>query len=138
MIKEVVGFNRDLLGIPQREPHVLAESEWKWLHAALLEEIRETDQAYSEEHLVKMVDGIIDLLYFGIGGLYRMGLTEEQINLCFAAVHTANMMKKKGIKPTRPNDGTVEDAIKPAGFVPPEEAIHHILFGDVIESCGED
>lgn len=137
MIEEVVAFNRDLLGIPQREPHMLNSAEWKWLRAALLEELNETDQAFSEEHLVKMVDGILDLLYFGIGGLYRMGLTEEQINLCFQAVHTANLKKKAGVKETRPNDGTVADAIKPEGFVPPEEAIHHILFGDVIEAYGD-
>jgi predicted HAD superfamily Cof-like phosphohydrolase len=75
--------------------------------------------------VVKMVDALLDLCYFAIGGLRRMGLTEEQARGCFLAIHNANMTKKKGGQAKRGN--FEDDAVKPADFVPPDQAIAHIL-----------
>lgn len=131
MIKDVFGFNQNNLGIVPRDLDILSQKEWTWLKAALLEEVEETEQAWQEQDIAKFVDGIIDLCYFAIGGLYRSGLTHEQAEQVFMVIHNANLTKKPGIKTTsaRPNDGAIVDAVKPTNFVDPVHHIREILFG---------
>ena len=125
MIKEIFSFNRDVLGIsPLLFPRRLPETERAWLLAALAEECEEFGSSRSIED---DVDSLIDLIYFAVGGLYRHGLTEEQAARCFQAVHSANWEKKLGVVESRPNDGTVADAVKPSGWADPKIAIGSIL-----------
>ena len=130
MIKSIHHFNTELLGIKNDGAHLLGEQEYSWLLGALEEELNEFSEAQHHKDLPGCVDSLLDLTYFAIGGLVRMGLEVEQIEKCFEAVHTANMLKKMGIKDTRPQDGSIADAIKPTGWRPPEEAIRSIIFGD--------
>ena len=73
---------------------------------------------------------MLDLTYFAIGACVRMGLSEDQTRRCFEAIHNANMAKKKGVKETRTNDGSVADAIKSADWQSPEKIIEDILDED--------
>ncbi|GAC1502760.1 MAG: hypothetical protein NVS1B10_07610 [Candidatus Saccharimonadales bacterium] len=127
MIKEVIYFNQSILKVDRMEPKLLPIEEATWLRKALWEEVKEFQDAHWNYDLIGSVDALIDLLYFTIGGLYRLGLNEDQIEACFALVHSANLTKKLGVKPTRPQDGTVADAIKDSRFTDPKELIREVL-----------
>jgi len=133
MINEIYTFNTELLGVKTGNIRQLPEQEFNWLLVALNEEIDEFIEAYNKQSIVDCVDSLLDLTYFAIGGLIRHGLTAEQIEKCFNAVHSANMTKKIGQKASRPTDGSVADAIKPDGWIAPEKVIKDILFSRQLE-----
>jgi hypothetical protein len=133
MIKEIYTFNTELLGVKTGSVHQLPKAEFDWLLVALDEEMDEFIEAYNKQSIVDCVDSLLDLTYFAIGGLVRHGLTAEQIEKCFNAVHLANMSKKMGQKASRPTDGSVADAIKPDGWIAPEKVIKDILFSNQLE-----
>lgn len=122
----VIEFNRDLLKIEARPVSPMPMDEYEHLLKAVNEEISELQQAWNEEDVVKMVDAQLDAMYFLLGGLYKMGLTAEQIDACFAAVHSANMTKVKGKIASRAV-GNAPDAVKPKDFVPADVEIAKIL-----------
>ena len=127
MINEIYDFNRTVLGFDERQMVLpLNMPEEEWLIASLKEEVQEYEDAMN---LPEKVDALIDLAYFAIGGLVKLGLNEEQAQDCFDAVHRANMTKKSGINTTRPNDGSIIDAIKDENFQDPTEAIKEIISG---------
>jgi predicted HAD superfamily Cof-like phosphohydrolase len=126
-IGAVVQFNQEILGISQRTPMGMLESEEAITIKCLREELEELMHAMELCSVVDQVDAIIDLIYFAIGALYKIGLTEQQIHDCCMAVHTANMLKKKGVNAKRETGAA--DAVKPADWIAPEAAIHGILFG---------
>ena len=127
MINEIYEFNRVVIGAnPRQMTFSLDLPEQEWLLAALKEEIQEFEDSQS---VAGKVDALIDLCYFAVGGLVKLGLDEDQAQDCFDAVHRANMTKKPGIKDTRPNDGSVIDAIKDENFQDPTDAIEEIING---------
>lgn len=127
MINEIYDFNRTVLGFDEKQMVLpLDMPEEEWLIASLKEEVQEYEDAMN---LPEKVDALIDLAYFAIGGLVKLGLNEEQAQDCFDAVHRANMTKKSGINTTRPNDGSIIDAIKDENFQDPTEAIKEIISG---------
>jgi len=127
-IEAVVQFNQEILGIMQRTPVGMLEAEEAITLKCLHEEVEELRKAFHMNSVVDQVDAVVDLMYFAIGALYKIGLTPEQINQCCMAVHTANMLKKKGVNAKRATGAA--DAVKPDDWVAPEAAIHGILFGD--------
>lgn len=126
MFNEVVEFNRSILGIEQRPIGIMPEYEVKHLGKCLREEVSEFEDAFAMGDLIGMIDSLVDGLYFGVGGLYKLGLPPEAISEIVLAVHEANMTKKKGTVAHRATDGAV-DAVKPNGWIPPEERIGQIL-----------
>jgi len=140
LIASVFQFNDKALGVRPRIQLGLNEDQVKFLGKAMLEEVDELNMASSgfeprtaqrvDDHwkLVHQVDALVDAAYFAIGGLARAGLTKEQAMACFDAIHAANMAKKLGVNANRGDMG-VADAVKPAGWVPPELEIYKILFG---------
>lgn len=125
MFTRVFDFNARVVGI---EPRLLGtitpeHPEMEWLVGVLHEEARELAEA---ETLVDQVDALIDSIIFAMGGLYRLGLTEEQALKCFHAVMDANFGKKSGQKEGREVEG-VKDAIKPEGWKGPEARIKEVL-----------
>ena len=128
MINSIYEFNTKLLGVKTGKPNLLTDAEHSWLVMALQEEIEELEEARTNESVVDCVDSLLDLAYFAIGGCVRLGLTADRIQECFETIHNANMAKKMGVKQTRPQDGTVADAVKPAGWQSPEQTMFHIIF----------
>lgn len=59
-------------------------------------------------------------------GLYSFGVQPNQVHEIMLAINEANMTKKKGVNAKR-GDGVAADAIKPDGWIPPEESIKRIL-----------
>lgn len=93
----------------------------------LIEEAHELLEAHDQQDLVKCVDALIDSIYFAVGGLQKLGLTQDEAIRVFELVHNANMTKKRGQKEGR-IVGDAADAIKTAEWIPPENAIHNFLF----------
>lgn len=127
MIEKVVEFNCAILGTEQGlEITELSGSDYSLLKNQIDEEITELEEAWEDEDLVGQVDALLDLVYFVFGGLYKMGLSAEQIEYCFNLIHEANMTKAVGKVAKRAVEGTV-DAVKPANFVDPKQAIKEYL-----------
>lgn len=124
-VRDVIEFNRDLLGIAQRQVQLLTTEEHTHLNMALQEELKEFNDAVMQGQIVESVDALIDLMYFAVGGLWKHGLTHEQIVKSMRAVHEANMQKRKG-KVAKRHTGAA-DAVKPENWVAPEELIRKIL-----------
>lgn len=123
---QVADFNKTILGIEQRLQMPMGPAELGLSITCLKEEVEEFREAAESGDYIGMVDAMIDLQYFAMGVLYKMGITPDQIVACCTAVHEANMTKKRGIKAGR-GDGSAADAIKPADWTPPEERIGAIL-----------
>lgn len=126
IISKVFEFNEKVLNIHRPEISLLNEKELEYAMKASLEELDEFHDAHTAKDVIGSIDAVIDQIYFQIGFLKRMGLTEDQVRRCFGAVHDANMEKKLGIQHKRGGEG-VADAVKPDGWVPPEERIAEIL-----------
>lgn len=124
--RNIVDFNQKVLGIAPREKNMLNESEFDISIECLQEEVREFMEAHISGDFIGCIDAIVDLRYFAVGVLYKLGLTAEQIEQIDQAVHDANMQKKLGKKEGR-GDGVAADAVKPEGWVSPEERIAAIL-----------
>lgn len=125
--KAVIQFNHSRLGIEPRPICPMPSDEYEHLRKAISEEIfKELAEAWAEEDVVAMVDAKIDAIYFLIGGLYKCGLTAQQIHDCFMHVHEKNMTKVKGVVASRAV-GSAPDAIKPDDFIAPEIGIAAIL-----------
>lgn len=87
------------------------------------EELDEYREALGERDKVKLVDAVIDLIYFAVGTL---DLLNVDFDGHWDAVQFANMQKIRGTKSTRPNSNGF-DCIKPEGWVPPEAMHEEIL-----------
>lgn len=129
IVAQVFEFNEKVLNIHRPEIALLSEKELEYAMKAGLEELDEFHDAHNAKDVIGSVDAVIDQIYFQIGFLKRMGLSEQQVRDCFSAVHNANMEKKAGEQAKRAGSGVV-DAVKPEGWVPPEERIALILGGE--------
>ena len=93
--------------------------------AFLKEEFNETFKATGEKDAEEIIDGLIDLCVIAIGTLDAFGIDAYR---AWDEVHSANMLKKVGIKESRPNKLGLPDLIKPEGWVPPDHSNNHGLF----------
>lgn len=126
IIGKVFDFNELIIGTGHVDLNPLDEAKFNWTMRAYTEELVEFSKAFKEQDIVGMVDGCLDLVYFAIGTLKKMGLSREQAIACMNHIHEKNMLKKKGKMETRGNEA--DDAVKPVEWVGPEEGISQILF----------
>lgn len=82
----------------------------------LNEEHTETINAYLQNDSEEVVDGLIDLIVIAVGTLDLFGV---DVNEAWSQVHNANMNKRVGVKPGRPNPLGLPDLLKPGGWEPP-------------------
>ncbi len=123
---DVIDFNRQVLSITHRDKGLLSVPELNQTINCLREEIDEFHEAHENGDFIASVDALIDLIYFAVGGLYRMGLDSDEIADCASVVHVANMEKKLGIVPRR-GDGSSPDAVKSTEWIGPEHRLAAIL-----------
>jgi predicted HAD superfamily Cof-like phosphohydrolase len=126
-LEQVMRFNHEILGIEPRILGPMQPDEADHLVRCLDEETSEFTAAFVNHDFIGQIDSIMDLMYFAMGGLYKMGLSAETAEQIFSAIHDANMTKKKGVVARRDNGSP--DAIKPEGWRSPEERIAEILDG---------
>lgn len=124
IVHRVFEFNEQIIGIHTDELNPLTPEQHRWLVSFVHEELTEFSAAFGQQDIVGMCDAVGDLIYGAMGAFKKMGLNREQVRGVFAAIHAANMTKRRGNK----GRGSDEDAVKPEGFVPPEEAIADLLF----------
>ncbi len=92
----------------------------------LKEELTETEKAFEGNDAEEIVDGLIDLCVVAIGTLDAFGVDAHK---AWDAVHTANMTKEPGVKPSRPNPLGLPDLIKPEGWTAPSHEGNHSILG---------
>lgn len=132
---DVVEFNREIIKL-EPVPYLNTERT-EWFKTAINEELGEFEEAnkkyaYEYEMALKennidgdkllelnvdMIDAIMDLIYFALGRLYEIGVSQDDFDAMWDAIHTANMTKKRGNK----GRGSDDDAIKPEGWQGPEQ-----------------
>lgn len=119
-------FNRKVMKIEPRQLGMMDPAEMAFAAKSLREEIVEMVDAFDLGDLVGVVDALIDLDFFRRGILYKHGITPELYEKLFAVVWSKNMKKELGQpKPTRCE--LALDAIKPVGWVGPEDEIRQLL-----------
>ena len=94
----------------------------------LREELNETEKAYDTLDAEEIVDGLIDLCIVAIGTLDAFGVDAHK---AWDAVHTANMTKEPGVKPSRPNKLGLPDLIKPIGWEAPDHSNNHGIISKI-------
>lgn len=119
-------FNQKVMKIEPRKLGMMDPAEMAFAAKSLREEIVEMVDAFDLGDLVGVVDALIDLDFFRRGILYKHGITPELYEKLFAVVWSKNMKKELGQpKPTRCE--LALDAIKPIGWVGPEDEIRQLL-----------
>lgn len=126
VFENIIEFNQRVLGVSPRPLGLLNLAEVEITVKCLNEEVVELELAHEEGDFIGAVDALVDNIYFAVGALYKLGLTGVSIEQCIKAVHAANMEKKLGVNERR-GDGQAADAVKPEGWVGPEERISLIL-----------
>jgi hypothetical protein len=86
------------------------------------EELHETLQAVNTGNAEEVVDGLIDLCVFAIGTL---DVFNVDANKAWDEIYRANMDKKAGVKPGRPNPFGLPDLLKPGGWKGPNHEGNH-------------
>ena len=86
------------------------------------EELHETLQALNTGNAEEIVDGLIDLCVFAIGTL---DVFNVDANKAWDEIYRANMDKKAGVKPGRPNPFGLPDLLKPGGWKGPNHEDNH-------------
>jgi predicted HAD superfamily Cof-like phosphohydrolase len=95
--ENVAQFNEIIINNPRPPKKLATEDQMSFTVKCLLEEIMEYKLAHKKGDYIGSIDALIDLMYFAIGGLHRMGLTPDEMAECGRIVHDANMTKKRGV-----------------------------------------
>lgn len=129
--EKVAQFNREVIQYVQPERVTLLPQDVKELTLIQLRE--EIDEFEAATNVTEAVDGLLDLVYFAYGALFKMGVTTEQFNGCTEAIQKYNMRKVAGKKAERGYEGSAVDAIKPDASVPRPEVTMKVILGDTAE-----
>jgi predicted HAD superfamily Cof-like phosphohydrolase len=118
MYQDVTLFNTMIIGIdhPDGKFKPLDEEQCHWFQKVVCEELDEYLAAYTQQDPNEQIDAVLDLVYFALGTLVKMGMTNQQIRHAWQQIQDANMKKVLGDK----GRGSAQDAIKPEGWKKPE------------------
>lgn len=97
----------------------------------LQEELNEGNKAIGEKNAEEIVDSLIDLTVVAVGTLDLFGVDFDK---AWTEVLRANLDKKVGVKPNRPNPLGLPDLIKPEGWVGPVHTGNHGILGDIFKA----
>lgn len=128
MIEFVQEFNAKF-GLPEGAADVLLTDT----HAQdyrlkfLREEVQELEEALGLGDRVGVFDALLDLVYVAQGTALFAGITPEQWNAGFMAVHEANMRKVRAAHSTESKRGSAFDVVKPKAWMGPEDDLIDIL-----------
>ena len=125
-VRDIAGMHR-YYGVNEKVKEFDKEKLQQFLNfrmSFLDEELNETKKAVREKNAEEIVDGLIDLCVVAIGTLDAMGIDSYD---AWNKVLRANLQKKVGVKPERPNPLGLPDLIKPDGWKAPSHANNHGL-----------
>ena len=89
----------------------------------LEEELDEYGVAYVDNVEVDQLDALVDIIYIAIGGMWKMGLSAEQIEAAIHIVCDSNDSKSAKKTPSH----IKANIDKGAEFIPPEPRLQEIL-----------
>ena len=93
-------------------------------HDLLAEEVAEyKDAIYYVGDEVDLLDALVDTIYIAVGGMWKMGLTPEQIERAIHVVCTSNDSKTAAKTPSH----IKANIDKGEGFIAPEPQLQEIL-----------
>ncbi len=125
-VRDIAGMHR-YYGVNEKVKEFDKEKLQQFLNfrmSFLDEELNETKKAVREKNAEEIVDGLIDLCVVAIGTLDSMGIDSYD---AWNKVLRANLQKKVGVKPERPNPLGLPDLMKPDGWKAPSHAKNHGL-----------
>jgi hypothetical protein len=97
----------------------------------LQEELAEGNKALIDQHPEEIVDSLIDLVVVAVGTL---DLFNVDFRKAWNEVLEANLNKKVGVKPNRPNPLGLPDLIKPEGWKGPDHSGNHGMLPSIFEA----
>jgi predicted HAD superfamily Cof-like phosphohydrolase len=86
------------------------------------EELNELHESISDSNPEEIVDALIDICVVAIGTLDAFNIDSQK---AWDEVLRANMSKKVGVKPGRPNPIGLPDLMKPEGWQAPDHSGNH-------------
>ena len=121
LLKDVETFQRDITGIEPAASLTLVSEDYVIARGNFMsEEVTEFMDAAMEGDIVGVADALTDVIYVAVGTALSMGIPLDKV---WDVVHAANMKKVKGTT----KRGIANDAVKPDGWIGPEQAIAAIL-----------
>lgn len=124
------GFHADVNKLTQNQLKELLLFRIRFLE----EELYETSSAVEDQDPEEIVDGLIDLCVVSIGTLNLFGVDAHK---AWNRVHEANMNKKVGVKPSRPNPLGLPDLMKPEGWTAPSHEGNHGILNNLFVDQGQ-
>ena len=112
------GFREKIAQLTQEQLAEFLEFRYRFLQ----EELKELREAIDSHDPDGVVDALIDLNVVALGTLDAFEVNAQK---AWDEVHKANMSKKAGIKPNRPNPLGLPDLMKPQGFISPSHIHNH-------------
>lgn len=98
--------------------------------AFIQEEVDELNEAIESNDAEEIVDALIDICVVAIGTL---DLCKIDSHKAWQEVYKANMNKRVGINPSRPNPLGLPDLIKPSGWESPTHINNHGILTDKLK-----
>lgn len=80
-VEQIIDFNKNILAIAQGPEMLAGPKEHNFSMECLQEEFDEYKEACEAEDIVTMLDALFDLMFFGVGVMYRAGMNEATIGL---------------------------------------------------------
>lgn len=116
LFADVLEFQAEIRGIiPPETPTLPNKTLAAEQLSQLREEVDEIDEAiHNGGTVADFADGLADLIYFALGMAVMAGIP---LNEVWAQVHAKNMEKVSG-----PSHRSGHDALKPAGWTPPDHS----------------
>jgi len=121
MFDDVGDFHTKVIGLGKPETTGLISDAFILERMRFLtEELEEYATAGLAGDIVGVADALADIIYVALGTAWQMGLPFQAI---WDTVHSKNMQKVRGIT----KRGNKHDAVKPEGWVGPEQAIAALI-----------
>lgn len=115
LMKDVDAFHKKFGRKAAKRPELLSVDEFEFRLKFIQEELDETVRAYAAKDLEEFADGLVDIVYVTLGAAQLAGLPFDKL---WAAVHKANMKKKKAKAAADSTRGYAFDIVKPKGWAP--------------------
>lgn len=116
LMRDVEAFHKKFGRKPAKRPELLSVEEFDFRLRFINEELDELVKAYAACNLADFTDALVDITYVVLGAAHLANLPFDK---AWAAVHKANMKKKKAKAAADSTRGYVFDVVKPKGWQPP-------------------
>lgn len=118
LISDIYKFHDKFKLIPEHKT-CLEDPVARFRYLFMVEELGEWRDGHFLNDLESCLDGMIDLVYVGLGTLVMHGFTEAEVKEAWRRVHEANMKKVRASEENPSVRNSMYDVVKPKGWVSP-------------------